>query len=95
MSAHGGNRLLANDESRSRLIGFEATFGLYRGMFEFGLILRLGNASQVVWSWPFVLPGWVALFFVTVNQVLVRLWARVTQGLSSGRLRVPSFDRLV
>ena len=51
-------------------------------MFEFGLILCLGNASRVVWSWPFVLPGWVALFFVTVNQVLVRLWARVTQGLS-------------
>jgi hypothetical protein len=31
MSSHGGNRLLANDESRSCLIGFEATFGLYRG----------------------------------------------------------------
>ena len=24
-----------------------------------------------------MLPGWVALFFYTVNQVLVRLWARV------------------
>ena len=56
--------------------------GLYRGMSEFGLIMCLGNASWVVWSWPFVLPGWVALFFVTVNQVLVRLWARVTRGLS-------------
>jgi hypothetical protein len=38
-----------------------------------------------------LLPGWVALFFVRVNQVLVRLWARVIRGLSLDRLRVPSF----
>jgi hypothetical protein len=32
---------------------------------------------------PFAPPGWqhpaVVLFFVTVNQVLVRLWARVSE----------------
>jgi hypothetical protein len=48
---------------------------------------------------PFALPGWVALFFVTVNQVLVRLWTRVI-GVdpwfsNHGLARVPSFGRLV
>jgi hypothetical protein len=36
---------------------------------------------------PIVPPGWVALFFVTVNQVLVRLWAR---GHFSGQSSVAS-----
>jgi len=79
-------------------------------MFAFGLILCLGNASRIVWSWPFVLPGWVALFFITVNQVLVRLWARVPElvfgfTVRGGRLtgsgqcapdadRGPSFGRM-
>jgi len=35
------------------------------------------------------------LFFVRVNQVLVRLWARVTQGLSADGCWVPLFGRLV
>jgi hypothetical protein len=40
---------------------------------------------------PRVLPGWVALFFVTVNQVLVRLWARAIGISPSGLVEVPSF----
>jgi len=44
-------------------------------MSEFGVAMRRGRMSpargHAVW-----LPGWAALFFVTVNQVLVRLWAR-------------------
>jgi hypothetical protein len=67
-------------------------------MFEFGLIMCLGKASWAVWSCRFafgfdprVLPGWVVLFFVTVNQVLVRLWARVIGISPSGLVEVPSF----
>ncbi len=47
---------------------------------------------------PCVRPGWAALFFVTVNQVLVRLWARVTDidrwSLDHGLIKVPSFGRM-
>jgi hypothetical protein len=67
-------------------------------MFEFGLIICLGKASWVVWSCrmafgfdPRVPPGWVALFFVTVNQVLVRLWARAIGISPSGLVEIPSF----
>jgi hypothetical protein len=35
------------------------------------------------------------LFFGNVNQVLVRLWARVMRGLSSDGLSTPLFSRLV
>jgi hypothetical protein len=65
---------------------------------EFGLITCSGKASWVVWSRRLA-ARWVALFFYTVNQVLVRLWARVTElGLWSsdhGLMEVPSFGRLV
>jgi hypothetical protein len=44
---------------------------------------------------PFVLPGWVALFFITVNQVLVRLWARVIKTGPFGLVAIPSFGRIV
>jgi hypothetical protein len=48
---------------------------------------------------PFVPPGWVALFFYTVNQVLVRLWARVIDVdpwlQNYGLMKVLSFGRIV
>ena len=54
-----------------------ATFGLYRGMFEFGAAARRGIMSLVcvctVLSIALVV---VVLFFVSVNQVLLRLWTR-------------------
>jgi hypothetical protein len=52
--------------------------GRYRGKFEFGAGMCLGKASRVcacaVW-----------LVFVSVNQVLVRLWTRVP-GTGSGAM---------
>ena len=54
-----------------------ATFGLYRGMFEFGAAARRGIMSLVcvctVLSAALVVA---VLFFVSVNQVLLRLWTR-------------------
>jgi hypothetical protein len=50
-----------------------------------------GELARVCGLASGLLPGWVALFFVRVNQVLVRLWARVIRGLSLDRRRVPSF----
>jgi hypothetical protein len=101
----GDNRLSSNDESRfaCKLRGSPAaTDGgssiehwLYRGMSEFGLIVWLRQSVLGCVVVPFVLPGWVALFFVRVNQVLVRLWARVTRNPSSDGSRVPSFNRIV
>ena len=62
-----------------------ATIGLYRGCSEFGLIMCLGKASWMCGCAVCIgcSSGAVVLFFVTVNQVLVRLWARVTQDRSS------------
>jgi hypothetical protein len=63
--------------------------GLYRGMFEFGAVARRGKASPAACRaviWP---PVAAVLFFVRVNQVLVRLWARVTQGRSFDRAGGP------
>jgi hypothetical protein len=37
----------------------------------------------------------VALFFVFVNQVLVRLWARVIKTGPSGLVAIPSFGWIV
>jgi hypothetical protein len=74
----------------------QASFGLYRGKSEFGVIMRVGKASCVVWprrisGRPTVIVGRSRLFFGNVNQVLVRLWARVIRDLSLGGLRIPSF----
>jgi hypothetical protein len=55
-----------------------AAIGLYRGMsrIRFDHLSRQSALGGVVT--PFACcPVWVALFFYTVNQVLVRLWARV------------------
>jgi hypothetical protein len=37
----------------------------------------------------------VALFFYTVNQVLVRLWTRAIDIDPSGSMKIPSFGRIV
>jgi hypothetical protein len=85
MLSHGDNRLSSNDESLSQLLGPIgrdsdgcATLGLYRGMFEFGVNMRLGNASRV-YIYAVLSAAYIAveLFFVSVNQVLLRLWTRV------------------
>jgi hypothetical protein len=51
-------------------------------LIEFGVILGLGKASRMldhaVWAAAPAL-GVAVLFFGSVNQVLVRLWARVTR----------------
>jgi len=89
------NRLLCERRALLALAGqLQSDIGLYRGMFRIRLIMCLGKASWVS-GHADVLPGWVALFFYTVNQVLVRLWARVTRDRSLDRLRVPSFNRIV
>jgi hypothetical protein len=55
-----------------------ATFGLYRGMFEFGASVRRGIASPVcICVVLSIARVAVVLFFVSVNQVLLRLWTRV------------------
>src|ERR1700751_803356 len=46
-------------------------------MIEFGLIMRLGKESRVVWSCRFAARLGGAVLCYIVNQVLVRLWARV------------------
>jgi hypothetical protein len=51
--------------------------GLYRGMSRIRFDHGPGQSVPGCVVVPFVLPGWVVLFFVSVNQVLVRLWARV------------------
>jgi hypothetical protein len=57
-------------------------------MFEFGLIMCLGKASWVVWSCRFAARlGGVVLCYI-VNQVLVRLWARVIGISLAGSIRL-------
>jgi hypothetical protein len=52
---------------------------LYRGMFEFGTTERPGQSVPGVLFVPSMrLPVAALLFFVSVNQVLVRLWTRAT-----------------
>jgi hypothetical protein len=70
-------------------------------MSVFGVIRCRGKAPPV-WSrrMPLGLArGWsparVALFFVFVNQVLVRLWARVIKVSPSGLVAIPSFGWIV
>jgi hypothetical protein len=68
----------ANDEApMPSRAGFEATIGPYRGMSRIRFDHVPGQSVPGCVVMPIVPPGWVALFFVTVNQVLVRLWARV------------------
>jgi hypothetical protein len=64
---------------------------------EFGVIMCLGKASRVVWHavCAVVLVGAVALFFGNVNQVLVRLWARVARNPSADGSSAPLSGRLV
>ncbi len=69
----------------------------YRGMFEFGVSVGLGIASwmcgcAVGSAASCGLPGVAVLFFGTVNQVLVRLWARVLGMVCGCRRGGWSFD---
>ena len=70
-------------------------FGPYRGMSRIRFDHVPGQSVPGHVVMPFVLPGWVALFFVTVNQVLVRLWARVARDPSADGSTAPSFGRIV
>ena len=60
--------------------GFGSTgVGLYRGKFEFGRNGRPGHSVPgVLFVSSMRLPVVAKLFFISVNQVLVRLWTRVT-----------------
>jgi hypothetical protein len=98
-SSHGGNRLLANDESRSVWDGCCAEeAGCFWSVSRMSRI-RFDHVAQAKRPgfavMPFVLPGWAALFFITVNQVLVRLWARVIKTGPFGLVAIPSFGRIV
>jgi hypothetical protein len=102
LPSSGDNRLLANDESRfvcSDGLGSES-IGLYRGMSRIrcdhvpGQSV-LGCVACRLCGRPVLIGGVIALFFGNVNQVLVRLWARVTRDRSSDGLTVPLFSRLV
>jgi hypothetical protein len=52
-------------------------------MSEIGVIMRLGTTSRVGDRVVFMLASASVLFFVRVNQVLVRLWARAL-GMGAG-----------
>ena len=91
---HGGNRLLANDESRTpelpgsevALVGAAIGKSLYRGMSPIRLDHVPGQSVLGCVITPMQRSSLSlrrsCLFFGNVNQVLVRLWARVTQDLS-------------
>jgi hypothetical protein len=52
---------------------------LYRGKFEFGTTERPGQSvSGILFVLSMRPPVVAMLFFVSVNQVLVRLWTRAT-----------------
>jgi hypothetical protein len=96
----GDNRLLANDESCSPKVPSTTSTGCIAECPEFGLIMCSGKASWVVWSCrlsgcPVLIVGAVAVVLCNVNQVLVRLWARVMEIGPSGRVDIPLFSRLV
>ena len=63
-------------------------------MFEFGVIVRRGITSPACKHAVAAAALAVVLVFVSVNQVLVRLWARAAQIQSSDWRRVPSFGRM-
>jgi hypothetical protein len=61
----------------------ELLLGLYRGIFEIGVTKTLGKASRA-FGHAVMRPLVAAvLFFVRVNQVLVRLWARAIEVVRS------------
>jgi hypothetical protein len=63
-------------------------------MFEFGVIVRRGNASPACKHAVAAAALAVVLVFVSVNQVLVRLWARVITINPFGLGAIPSFGRM-
>jgi hypothetical protein len=63
-------------------------------MFEFGVIVRRGNASPAYKRAVAAAASAVVLVFVSVNQVLVRLWARAVKINPSGLVAIPSFGRM-
>ena len=96
--SHGGSRFARNDESRSPdgrgcelslvcIADVRVRFDHVPGQSVLGCMVM----PHAFGFDPRVLPGWVALFFVTVNQVLVRLWARAIGISPSGLVEVPSF----
>ena len=64
--------------------------GPYRGNFEFGASVRRGMASPVGKHAVAVAALAVMLVFVSVNQVLVRLWARASRDRSSDWPEAPA-----
>jgi len=74
----GGNRFVRNDGSRSpERPGDGSTLVCIAECPEFGLIMCLGKASRACDHADCAAAQAAVLFFYTVNQVLVRLWARV------------------
>jgi hypothetical protein len=63
-------------------------------MFEFGASVRRGIASPACKHAVVSAALAVVLVFVSVNQVLVRLWARVSRDRSSDWSTLPSFGRM-
>jgi hypothetical protein len=63
-------------------------------MFEFGVSVRLGIMSRVYVCAVLSAAFAVVLFFVSVNQVLLRLWTRVIGINPFGLVEVPLFGRL-
>jgi hypothetical protein len=91
------NRLLANDESRSPQLDQAPTkHWLYRGMsrIRFDHVLRQSVLGCVIMPMKRLCKR-SRLFFGNVNQVLVRLWARVMEICPSGWVDIPLFSRLV
>jgi hypothetical protein len=64
-------------------------------MFEFGVMVRRGNASPACKHAVAAAALAVALVFVSVNQVLVRLWTRghVSGQVSATGVQGGSSDR--
>jgi hypothetical protein len=63
-------------------------------MFEFGVIVRRGITSPACKHAVAAAALAVVLVFVSVNQVLVRLWARVVKINPLGLVAIPSFGRM-
>jgi len=63
---------------------------LFRGKLFRQIVPRIGTAMPLT-----ALPGMEAMIFITVNQVLVRLWARVIKVSPSGLVAIPSFGWIV
>jgi hypothetical protein len=63
-------------------------------MFEFGAPVRRGIASPAGKHAVAAAALAAVLVFVSVNQVLVRLWARVIAINPSGLVAIPPFGRM-